>query len=145
MSQNCDPLPMLCRASPRIAHLPRVSCLLSIDFSRNAFSTTVTYSAYDLSRFTKACLCCLILALKPQSVTRLHAMAYPSRVEILNSRPIGDGLNNVRDSFSSLCTVQGIPVSLSALDWIGIEGTRTGLCERAFLTRSKMFKTYLLL
>ncbi|KAJ6279021.1 hypothetical protein J3E71DRAFT_368428 [Bipolaris maydis] len=48
-------------------------------------------------------------------------MAFPPRLEVLRSKPIGEGLRSVCNSFNSLCKEQGIPASLSALDWIGTE------------------------
>ncbi|UPX14634.1 uncharacterized protein EKO05_0005111 [Ascochyta rabiei] len=89
--------------------------------SHHALSATVTSSIYDISRLTKACACNLIRAIKLLSFTRLQTMAFPSRLDILNSKPIGNGLSSVRNSFNSLCKEQGIPASLSALDWIAIE------------------------
>jgi hypothetical protein len=50
-------------------------------------------------------------------------MAFPPRLEVLRSKPIGEGLSSVCNSFKSLCKEQGVPASLSALDSIGIEGT----------------------
>ncbi|KAF1346338.1 hypothetical protein EJ07DRAFT_169927 [Lizonia empirigonia] len=48
-------------------------------------------------------------------------MASLSRLQIFKSKPIGDGLSSVRNSFNSLCREQQIPASSSALDRIGIE------------------------
>ncbi|KAF1980438.1 hypothetical protein BU23DRAFT_444835 [Bimuria novae-zelandiae CBS 107.79] len=48
----------------------------------------------------------------------------PSRSEILQSKPIGDGLNSVCDSFNSICKDLGIPASPQALDQMGNEDTQ---------------------
>ncbi|KAF1364330.1 hypothetical protein EJ07DRAFT_162141 [Lizonia empirigonia] len=48
-------------------------------------------------------------------------MASSFRLQIFKSKPIGDGLSSVRNSFNSLCREQQIPASSSALDRIGIE------------------------
>ncbi|PVH91225.1 hypothetical protein DM02DRAFT_577221, partial [Periconia macrospinosa] len=48
-------------------------------------------------------------------------MTVSSRLEILQSKPIGDGLNGVHDSFNSICQDVGISASLQALDQIGSE------------------------
>lgn len=50
-----------------------------------------------------------------------------SRSEVINSKPIGNGLNVFRDSFKSLCGDRRVSTSVDGLQHIGPEGTYNGL------------------
>jgi hypothetical protein len=105
-----------------VAHSPWVNFILDVP-PHNALSATIAYSFHDVPHLTKACACSHIRATELRILTRLETMASSSRLQIFKSKPIGDGLNSVRNSFNSLCREQQIPASASALDRIGIEGT----------------------
>ena len=54
-------------------------------------------------------------------------MASLSILEVIRSKPIGDGLNVFRDSFNSLCKDLGVSSSVDVLQHIAHEGTYSGL------------------
>ena len=56
----------------------------------------------------------------------LHAssrMSTPSRSQVIQSKPIGEGLSGFRNTFNSICEDKGIPTSTQALDQVGYEGS----------------------
>jgi hypothetical protein len=61
-------------------------------------------------------------------------MANLCRSEVINSKPIGDGLNVFRDSFKSLYEELGISTSVDGLQYIGHERTYSGLYMAFSLT-----------
>ena len=118
---------------------PRVRRFNPLCFRRNFSQRTVflvTHVLYDAPDLTRVCVCKSIRVTELRLSARLQTMAVSSRSEILDSKPIGDGLSGVRNSFESLCKDQGIPASLFALDRIGTEGDSTWLCQCTLLTYS---------
>lgn len=58
-------------------------------------------------------------------------MAQLSKREIIESRPIGDGLNAFRDEFVSTCRSSGLPCSVQSVHELDHDGTyslRTNDC-----------------
>ena len=61
-------------------------------------------------------------------------MAIQSQLQIIQSKPIGEGLDGFRDSFNSICEDIGIPNSSQALDQVENEGNVDWLYYCALLT-----------
>jgi hypothetical protein len=76
----------------------------------------------------------VVRATQPRLSARFSTMAIRSRSQIIQSKPIGDGLNGFRDSFNSICKELGISNSLKALDQMGNEGNAHRACYHALLT-----------
>lgn len=51
-------------------------------------------------------------------------MARPSKAEVIENKPIGDGLNAFRDSLISLCETSGLPCSIESLPKLDPEGRK---------------------
>jgi hypothetical protein len=50
-------------------------------------------------------------------------MSTQSRSQVIQSKPIGEGLSGFRNTFNSICKVKGIPASSQALEQVGYEGS----------------------
>ena len=61
-------------------------------------------------------------------------MANLSQLEIIKSKPIGEGLNGFRDSFNSTCKDPGVSNSLDALYQIDNKGNCQFTCCKPYLT-----------
>lgn len=63
-------------------------------------------------------------------------MATPSQSQIIESKPIGGGLDGFRASFNSTCKDVGIPETSQVLVQIGNEGTVDVFLPRSPLMRA---------
>ena len=50
-------------------------------------------------------------------------MSTQSRSQVIQSKPIGEGLSGFRNTVNSICEDKGIPTSSQALEQVGYEGS----------------------
>jgi hypothetical protein len=108
--------PARCRAQPR-------SSLVIVNLHRTFLRHSWSYHTLSRSRrIASGCVRDGAVPLFSDSYASLR-MSTQSRSQVIQSKPIGKGLDSFRNTFNSICNDIDVPSSSQALDKVGYEGS----------------------